>query len=135
MKEPIWVTREVILATHEELLGRFGGLAGIRDEGLLDSALHRPRHVYTYGQPTLFDLAAEYAIGIVKNHPFIDGNKRAGFMAAYIFLGANGVELDVSEEDVVLQTLALAAGELGRKEYAAWPKKSCGSKKTSRRRC
>lgn len=125
MKEPIWVTREVILATQGELLARFGGLAGVRDEGLLDSALHRPLHSFAYGQPTLFDLAAEYALGIVKNHPFLDGNKRAGFMAAYIFLGANGMEFEAPEEEVVLQTLALAAGEIGRKQYATWLKKSC----------
>jgi len=134
MKEPIWVTREVIMATQGELLARFGGLAGVRDEGLLDSALHRLLHSFAYGQPTLFDLAAEYALGIVKNHPFLDGNKRAGFMAAYILLGANGLEFEAPEEEVVLQTLALAAGEIGRKEYAAWLKKSCGAKKKTRSR-
>jgi len=73
----------------------------------------------------LFDLAAEYALGIVKNHPFLDGNKRAGFMAAYIFLGANGQELDASEAEAVLKTLALAAGEIGAGEYAEWLKASC----------
>lgn len=125
MTEPIWVTREVVLSTQDELLSRFGGLSGIRDEGLLDSALGRPMQLFAYGQPTLFDLAASYAFGIVKNHPFLDGNKRAGFMIAYIFLGANGIELDVSEEEVILQTLALAAGEITEAGYAAWLKKSC----------
>jgi death on curing protein len=125
MKEPVWITREVVLATQEELLSRFGGLPGIRDEGLLDSALHRPLQAFHYETPTIFELAAEYADGIVRNHPFCDGNKRAGFMAAYIFLGANGWEVDAPEEEVVLQTLALAAGEIRAKAYARWLKQSC----------
>jgi death-on-curing protein len=125
MKEPVWVPVEVILAIQEELLARFGGLSGLRDEGLLDSALNRPRQVFHYGSPTLFDLAAEYALGIVKNHPFLDGNKRAGFMAAYVFLGANGQDVNASEADAVVQTLALAAGEIDQAEYAVWLKASC----------
>ena len=127
MKEPLWLSRNVMLSTHAELLSRFGGLSGIRDEGLLDSAMNRPRHLLAYGQPDLFELAAEYTFGIVKNHPFLDGNKRTGFMAAYIFLGANDMEFTAPEEEAVLQTLALAAGEIGKKEYAAWLKKSCGA--------
>ena len=94
MNDPVWISREVILSTQEELLERFGGLAGIRDETLLESALHRPQHLFAYGKPTLFELATAYAAGIVKNHPFLDGDKRAGFMAAYIFLGANGCEVE-----------------------------------------
>jgi death on curing protein len=125
MKEPVWITREVVLATQEELLSRFGGLPGIRDEGLLDSALHRPLQAFHYETPKIFELAAEYADGIVRNHPFCDGNKRAGFMAAYIFLGANGWEVEAPEEEVVLQTLALAAGEIRAKAYARWLKQSC----------
>lgn len=125
MKEPVWIPVEVILAIQEELLARFGGLSGLRDEGLLDSALNRPRQVFHYGSPTLFDLAAEYALGIVKNHPFLDGNKRAGFMAAYVFLGANGQDVNASEADAVVQTLALAAGEIDQAEYAVWLKASC----------
>lgn len=125
MKEPHWLTAEIILAVHEELLARFGGLDGLRDEGLLDSALARPKNLYLYEKPTLFDLAAEYAMGLVKNHPFLDGNKRIGFMAAYIFLGANGQELDAPEPEAVLNTLSLAAGEIDADEYAAWLKTSC----------
>ena len=125
MNEPFWISREVILSTQEELLERFGGLAGIRDETLLESALHRPQHLFAYGKPTLFEMATAYAAGIVKNHPFLDGNKRAGFMAAYIFLGANGCEVEAPEEEVVLRTLALAAGEIEEAEYAAWLEKSC----------
>ena len=125
MNEPFWISREVILSTQEELLERFGGLAGIRDETLLESALHRPQHLFAYGKPTLFELATAYAAGIVMNHPFLDGNKRAGFMAAYIFLGANGCEVEAPEEEVVLRTLGLAAGEIEEAEYAAWLEKSC----------
>ncbi|MEI6494157.1 MAG: type II toxin-antitoxin system death-on-curing family toxin, partial [Verrucomicrobiota bacterium] len=94
MSEPFWLTREVVLAIQGELLARFGGLEGIRDEGLLDSALNRPLHLFHYGDPPLFELAAAYAEGIVKNRPFLDGNKRAGFMAAYTFLGVNGQQLE-----------------------------------------
>ncbi len=127
MREPIWITREVILATQEQLLQRFGGLAGIREDNLLESALHRPRHLFSYGRPTLFELAASYATGIVKNHPFLDGNKRAGFMAAYIFLAANGRFLECAEETVVERTLALAASAIGEEEYAEWLEKSCAT--------
>lgn len=129
MKEPIWIPAEAILAIQEELLARFGGLSGLRDEGLLDSALNRPKQVFHYGSPTLFELAAEYALGIVKNHPFLDGNKRAGFMAAYTFLGVNGYDLNASEADAVMQTLALAAGGIDQTEYAAWLKASCRKSK------
>ena len=128
MKEPFWLSKPVILAIQNALLARFGGLEGLRDEGLLESALGRPLQLFHYGQPGLFDLAAAYAHGIVKNHPFLDGNKRAGFMAAYTFLGVNGYRLDATEEEAVLQTLALAAGGIGADEYAAWLAASCSSR-------
>lgn len=128
MSEPVWITCDIVLATHEELLARYGGLSGIRDEGLLDSASRRPEHLFAYGEPDLFDLAAAYTAGIVKNHPFLDGNKRSGFMTAYTFLGANGVDFEAPEEEVVLHTLALAAGKLTEREYAAWLRLSCGHK-------
>ena len=120
MNEPNWVDRQVLIAIQSELLNRFGGLAGIRDEGLLDSAINKPKNLFAYGQPTVFELAASYATGLVKNHPFLDGNKRIGFMAAYVFLGANGWSLEATEEDAVLETLALAAGERAEVDYAAW---------------
>jgi death-on-curing protein len=123
MSEPIWIDRQVIIAIHEELLNRFGGLAGIRDEGLLDSALARPQQLHHYGTPNAFAMAASYAHGLVKNHPFLDGNKRIGFMAAYTFLGINGYSLEASEESAVEFTLALAAGAIGEDEYAAWLQK------------
>ena len=120
MNEPNWVDRQVLLAIQSELLNRFGGLAGIRDEGLLDSAINKPKNLFAYGQPTVFELAASYAMGLVKNHPFLDGNKRIGFMAAYVFLGANGWSLEATEEEAVLETLALAVGERAEADYAAW---------------
>ena len=118
MNEPNWITKDILLAVHAELLNRFGGLSGIRDEGLLDSALNRPKHLFSYGSPTLFQMAASYSHGIVKNHPFLDGNKRTGFMSAYIFLGVNGWSFEAPEEEAVLETLALAAGETSEEAYA-----------------
>jgi death-on-curing protein len=120
MNEPNWITKDILLAVHAELLNRFGGLSGIRDEGLLDSALNRPKHLLSYGGPTLFQMAASYSHGIVKNHPFLDGNKRTGFMSAYIFLGVNGWSLEAPEEEAVLETLALAASETSEEAYADW---------------
>ena len=125
MKEPIWLTAEIVLSIQSELLARFGGLEGIRDETLLDSALNRPLHLFHYEAPSVFELAASYGHGIVKNHPFLDGNKRAGFMAAYTFLGVNGQRLEAPEEEAVLYTLGLAAGEISEAEYAAWLERSC----------
>jgi len=127
MTEPLWLDRSTIDAIHNELLAMFGGSPGLRDENLLESALHRPLHLFAYGESTsLCQLAAAYAAGIVKNHPFIDGNKRTGFMAAYTFLGQNGIRFNASEAEVVIQTLALAAGEIDEAAYADWLEKSCG---------
>ena len=126
MNEPNWVTREECVAIHGELVARFGGLNGIRDEGLLDSALNRPQQAFHYGNPDLFSLAALYAEGIVKNHPFLDGNKRSGFVAAAVFLESNGLSFAAPEEEAVLQTLSLAAGESTAADYAAWLGRSCG---------
>lgn len=120
MTEPVWVTEEDCLSFHDKLLARFGGAAGVRDRGLLESALARPQHRFAYEQASLHELAATYAHGIVKNHPFIDGNKRTGFLAAALFLEANGVRFRAREEDAVVQTLALAAGAIGVEEFAAW---------------
>jgi death on curing protein len=125
MKEPIWIDLADCLSFQEEMLSRFGGLAGIRDERLLDSALNRPQQLFAYGQPSLFDLAAAYASGIIRNHPFLDGNKRAGFMAAALFLEINGLMFLAPEEEVVIQTLTLASGKLKEAEYALWLKDSC----------
>ncbi len=120
MKEPEWIRREVVFGLHELSLSQHGGSGGLRDEGLLDSALGRPLHLFAYGHPSIFDLAACYAFGLVKNHPFIDGNKRTGFVAAVLMLEINGYEFTANEADAALRTLALAAGEMTESAYAAW---------------
>ncbi|MSU22340.1 MAG: type II toxin-antitoxin system death-on-curing family toxin [Opitutus sp.] len=122
MKEPAWVLREVVLMAHEQSLAQFGGSAGVRDEGLMDSALGKPQNLFAYGKPNLFALAASYAFGLVKNHPFIDGNKRTGFVVAVTFLECNGWQLEASEVDATVSTLALAAGEMSEAAYAEWLK-------------
>ena len=119
-EHPEWVLRETVLSLHEQLLAEFGGAGGIRDEGLLDSALGRPENLFGYGQPTLSQLAASYVFGLVKNHPFVDGNKRIGFAMGALFLQLNGRRLVATEADAVLQTLALAAGEIAEDAYACW---------------
>jgi death-on-curing protein len=146
MKEPVWLNREDCfaihgmmpwwivstrrydwqredcLAIHEMMRGQHGGLPGVRDEGLLDSALARPRNLLAHGSPSLPDLAAGYAVGIILNHPFLDGNKRTGFMLAATFLESNGLIFEATEESVVEKTLALAAGKAKQADYAAWLK-------------
>jgi len=125
VKEPVWIDVSDVHAFHLEMLSMFGGLSGVRDEGLLVSALARSQNLFAYGKPTLFELAAEYAIGIVKNHPFLDGNKRAGFMAGALFLEVNGLRFSAPEEQVVIYTRALAADEIDGEEYASWLETSC----------
>lgn len=122
MKEPVWVLREVVLASHDQSLAQFGGSAGIRDEGLMDSALGKPHNLFAYGKPALFDLVASYAFGLVKNHPFIDGNKRTGFIVAVLFLELNGFRFCANEVDATVRTLALAAGDMTETAYAQWLK-------------
>jgi len=120
MNEPEWILKETVLGLHEQSLHEHGGSTGIRDEGLLDSALGKPQNVFAYGNPNLFDLAASYAYGLVKNHPFIDGNKRTGFVTAVLMLELNGFQLHASEADAAIRTLALAAGDMTESAYAAW---------------
>ena len=127
MIEPVWVRRDVVIAYHELLLAEHGGSSGIRDEGLLDSALARPRNLLAHGNPTLIDLAASYAGGLVKNHAFVDGNKRIGFATSVLFLELNDLRFNAPEVEAVLNTLALAAGEIGEAEYGAWLKANSGS--------
>lgn len=114
--------REVVLLLHAQSLAEHGGSEGVRDEGLLDSALGRPQNLFGYSKPTLFELAAAYAFGLVKNHPFIDGNKRAAFVVATTFLELNGYRFRVGEVDAAVRTLALAAGEMSEAEFAMWMK-------------
>jgi death-on-curing protein len=122
MKEPYWLTREECLGLHEMMLSQYGGSEGLRDDNLLESALAKPRQLFAYGKPTMPDLAASYVFGVVKNHPFIDGNKRTGFMLGAGFLERNGYEFHANEAEAAVRTLALAAGEMSEKEYAAWLK-------------
>lgn len=117
---PTWLDRGDCLAIHESMLGQHGGLSGIRDENMLESALAKPRNLFAYEMPDGAAMAASYAAGIILNHPFLDGNKRTGFMVAAAFLELNGFEFTASEADAVLQTLALAAGALDESGYAAW---------------
>ena len=130
MTEPVWITPEDCRSFHDKLLARFGGAGGVRDEGLLASALARPRHLFAHGTPTLFDLAALYAHGIVRTHPFIDGNTRSGFLAAAMFLEVNGVRFGASEEDAVMQMLALANSAITVEDFAMWLTKACSDQAT-----
>ncbi len=121
MKEPVWLEAGEILAIHERLLALHGGAGGIRDEGLLRSALAKPRHRQAYDDEAgIAKLAAAYAAGIIANHPFVDGNKRTAFVAAALFVELNGYRFVASEEEAAEIVLALAAGKLGETEFAAW---------------
>jgi death-on-curing protein len=128
MKEPTWLLQETVLAFQQQLIEDFGGAGGVRDEGLLLSALGRPENLFAYGKPTIFELAASYAFALVRNHPFIDGNKRIGFAAAALFLETNGYQFFAEEADAAMQTLALAARELDEPAYALWLKTNSRSK-------
>ena len=125
MKEPIWVEKEALLLLHLKALARFGGAEGVRDEGLLDSALMRPRNAFHYdGQKDIAALAAAYAFGLARNHPFVDGNKRMAFMAVGVFLVANGWRLEAGAVEAVQAMTALARGEIDESHLAAWLKRN-----------
>ncbi|MBM3549057.1 MAG: type II toxin-antitoxin system death-on-curing family toxin [Alphaproteobacteria bacterium] len=115
-----WLLKRTIISLHTEAIVEHGGGAGLRDEGLLESALARPRNLAAYGSPTAFDLAASYAFGIARNHPFVDGNKRSALLAAYLFLRRNGWKLAAPETEAVTVFLDLAAGSLSEAELAVW---------------
>lgn len=115
-----WLPREVLIAVHEEQLAEHGGAVGLRDEGLFDSALARPQQLANYGEPDAADLAAAYAFGLLRNHPFIDGNKRTGYVAAELFLALNGYAMTASDESATLTTLSLAAGDIDEATFADW---------------
>lgn len=118
--EPVWILERTVLAAHDRLLAAHGGAAGLRDAGLLASALARPRQHYAYGSPDPIELAALYTAGLVRNHPFVDGNKRTGFAIGVAFLELNGFAFQATEEDATRAVLALAAGDLDEKGYEAW---------------
>ncbi|WP_144732477.1 type II toxin-antitoxin system death-on-curing family toxin [Extensimonas perlucida] len=115
-----WVHRQALLLLHEESLAEHGGASGLRDEGLLDSALARPLHLALYGQPDLAALAASYGVGLAANHPFVDGNKRAALLAVGLFLHVNGQRLHATQAQTTLTMLAVASGELDEAGFAAW---------------
>jgi death-on-curing protein len=115
-----WLGELLVLAVHDEQLAEHGGRAGLRDLALLQSALARPLNLAAYGDPDAFDLAAAYAFGIARNHPFADGNKRTAFVAAAVFLLDNGHEIDATDEAIVTVMLSVSAGSTSERELAAW---------------
>jgi death on curing protein len=121
-KEPKWLLSDAVIAMHRMLVAEHGGSPGLRDRGLLESALARPRNRFAYAKsrPTLPTLAAAYAYGIVKNHPFVDGNKRVALTAATVFLEVNGATLKASEAEIVVVFRNLAAGGMSEREMASW---------------
>lgn len=120
-----FVPLSAVLIIHAELIREFGGQPGIRDHGLLESALDRPKNRHKYDNADLFILAAAYAFGIAKNHPLIDGNKRVGLVCAYSFLQMNGMELSASEEETVIVMTGVASGKVDEKTLASWFKTNC----------
>jgi death on curing protein len=118
--EPKWLTIQMIAAIHDEQLAIHGGSPGLRDAGLLESALDRPRNKWAYESAELPEMAAAYGYGIARNHPFIDGNKRTSLLAIYTFLGVNGIDFIVPEAHAAAMILALAAGEVSEESLARW---------------
>jgi death-on-curing protein len=116
----VWIDTQVIRAVHEEQLAEHGGPAGVRDSGLLESALARPAQLAAYGQPDVASLAAAYGFGLAKNHPFVDGNKRTAFVAVELFLVLNGWTLTANDADCVMAMLQLAAGDSTEARFAEW---------------
>jgi death-on-curing protein len=120
VKAPRWLDRAECSAIHDLMLAQYGGLGGVRDESLLESALAKPQNRFAYENAAITDLAASYAAGIVHNHPFFDGNKRTGFMLGATLLELNGWQFTAPEIEVVEQTLGLAANAIDEKQYAIW---------------
>jgi death on curing protein len=120
MTEPFWLTRQMIGAKHDEQLVIHGGASGLRDEGMLESALDRLKNKWAYENAELAELAAAYAFGIARNHPFVDGNKRTSLLALYTFLGVNDVDLNVPEAEAASIILSRAAGEVSEESLTRW---------------
>lgn len=125
MAQPIWIDLEVVHAIHDEQLAEHGGQAGVRDRGLLESALARPQNQFAYGEHALPRLAASYAFGISRNHPFLDGNKRTSLVIAELFLELNGFELTATDAECVTTFLQLAAGDLTEEQLTGWVAAHC----------
>jgi death on curing protein len=121
VKQPIWIDARDALALHARLLALDGGSPGVRSDALLQSALARPRQVFAYaGKPDVIDLAVAYTAGIIRNHPFIDGNKRTGFLVGVLFLELNGHHFTATEEDATRAIFGLASGELDEPSFSSW---------------
>ncbi len=120
IQEPKWFPEEAVIMLHGYLLELFGGSAGIRDEGSLASALERPKNLFNYGEPSLFELATAYVSGIIRNHPFVDGNKRTGLAIGLTFLEENGYHFQATETEATTMTVALAASEIDEAAFANW---------------
>lgn len=125
--EPDWVTVDDALLYHEQLIATFGGADGVRDAGLLESALSRPQNIFAYESQDMFVLASAYAHGIAKNHPFVDGNKRMAFVVTRMFLGMNQLMFDPPEVDAVVMVEGLASGEVTQELFADWVRKHSGA--------
>lgn len=119
-REPVWLSRTAVLSIHEALIAEHGGATGPLDDGKLDAALARPKHRHAYDQASVFRLAAAYAFGIARDHPFRDGNKRVALTLAGVFLELNGWSLAAPEAEAATMTIALAAGEMDEPAYATW---------------
>lgn len=128
MSEPNWITQEDCLAFHSMLIANFGGGDGIRDAAKLEAALNRPQQQFHYQQVSILQLATAYASGIVKGHPFLDGNKRTGLMACQIFIESNGYQFHASEADAAVHILALADSRLSDDELTAWLEANCSKR-------
>jgi death-on-curing protein len=122
VKEPVWIRKIEALAFHSQQIALFGGSDGVRDRGLLESALARPQNLFAYAETavTMADLAASYAFGIARNHPFVDGNKRTAMQVAFVFLEFNDFPVTATQEDAYLTFLSLAAGEIKEDQLALW---------------
>jgi len=120
MNEPYWLTRLVVDALHVQMIAEHGGAYGVRDGSLIDSALARPRNKWAYGATEFAELGAAYAFGLVKNHGYMDGNRRVGFISTYVFLDMHGIEIVAPEIDVVTTFEDLAAGRLKEEDIAEW---------------
>ena len=124
MKSWVWLDPDVLLAVHDEMIDDHGGAAGMRDRGLFDSALARPRNLAAYGKPDAAALASSYAFGLAKNHPFVDGNKRMAFVALELFLSLNGYGLVADDVQCVLVTLSVASGAFSEDDLTQWIRKN-----------
>ncbi|MCX7105320.1 MAG: type II toxin-antitoxin system death-on-curing family toxin [Methylococcales bacterium] len=131
MQQWRWIDKQLLIMLHDESLTLHGGASGIRDEGLLDSALSRAHNLANYEEPDFADLAAAYAVGLAKNHPFVDGNKRVAFLALGLFLGLNGYKLIATQVDATLIIQAIAGGQLLETDFAEWVRTNSSKKITT----